>query len=110
MALKISGSKSSSRRLPATYQVLFTGTPKAGEVREAQGKVEKSMRRDNAKKRKTEGASKRLKLTFAWKRTDTEALQYDLLVGLAIDKRFNRPSRNGPADTQPKPKDSILPM
>ena len=58
MALKISGSKSSSRRLPATYQVLFTGTPKAGEVREAQGKVEKSMRRDNAKKRKNKGHSR----------------------------------------------------
>lgn len=110
MALKIKKGKprGGAQRFPVTYDVLFTGTPKTGEIGQTREKVEKSMRRDKTAKVK-KGASKRFKLTFKWTRTDIKTLRYDLLVDLVKDERFGDSPGNG-GEVPPKPKSSILPM
>ena len=103
MALKIKVGKprGGARRFPVTYDVSFTGTPKAGEISQTRKKIQDSLKRHLAAQEK-KGDPPRFKMTFKWKKM----LSYELLVEVV---RI-RPASGGGGEVPPTPKSSILPM
>ncbi len=88
-------------RFPANYQVSFTGTSKPGELAKLRKKIENSLEKHLVRQRKSP-KSAIFKLIFTWEKMRS----YKLTVSA---KRVTGGNGSG-TDTQPKPKNSILPM
>jgi len=87
--------------IPAKYLLTFTGTAKPVELTKIRKKIQDSLEAHMAAQEK-DPASPRFKMTFKWEKMRSYKLT-------AKPKRIKRPSSGG-TDTQPKPKNSILPM
>ena len=102
MPLQIKETRQGAKsRFPVEYQVSFTGTSKPGELTKLRKKIENSLERHLARQRKSPESAK-FKLKFNWVKIPSFKLK-------VTAQRVTGGGGSG-TDTQPKPKNSILPM